>query len=1750
MSFSKFGVAAAFAVAVAGFGCSSSSEATGSRCTRDDALLDERKVCRADDDCPCGAHCTLGQCTSDCRANSACPSDTRCDDFGRCRSNAEDTVIPPLSPAVEGALAVTPRLVPALDPGATRALRIEADTRPIGNVRVVAEEGLEVACDADKFAAECRLADVPALETRIVTVRRKEGAVALDERFVRIYAGTSVRTVSIGGLGIRKLDNSSLLGTYRGTARAIALGVEGSAVAEDRRELALPVTAEIVGGLSSAVISLHDESATLHPKGTWTGGFTIEANRSGTIRFPTYALASGQVTSGAPYEVLVEAADAPVRSPNDTTLAFDLRMRYRGVLPEHAPTRVWRVVLERSGGLAANVTLPVVPADARLALDTRRGRVPTPWETALPSTFTAVGPFLSNYAAYESIRRSYLGTEAWIDACGRSDLGRYGMHFFAAEFGDPATTNRSHVSMFVSQQVGFREVTQETITGTRTSAELEASPNVLAQIMAKTLGHSDKLSNVVFSNVTTGTWDLTAAGGSLPDGEIPCGLNATGFMEAFVDIPGTNATFSVDTPILTPIDRCQEAAARYGCTVQNKPELAAPLMSGTATGTMTWAFDGSTRNFSARFPTWGQRIVKVCKLPPAPRVCDAAVACYVPPASDGPQPRASMVSSLFGSTLRDVSGELECAQNGRSAASPLDENGELASGDPLKLTADVAEATCRDDLEMLANGAPPTSLAPNGEGLRTLFAPARCFETARFMTMLGVGTSGILAGDGARRGGLFQRRLHQFFTTYTFLARETVEREQLAAIIRKQPIAGRAAPAPLDEQLRTSLRAWSILAHPRFAEAYDILPAAVLYDPDYRTAFVTGSLQSPNGQAEALPVAMLELLRAQVEMADAIAERGLYKDGPKALPYAREVLPWVSFVRALAASGHARALAYATETKRPPPPWALRYDRAEAALADVLARLYGSMDAIRTGKNPLGIEESDTPLYFLADAAGSGRRFSAISDYLLGDGSPGTSAWAPSLTQQAIGAIEAARASFVQREERLMQVTLTTQQQQDRDNDVASAFGERLFELCGPFQGINTYDLLDSGTAIDPNVCYVRNELPECRADLTKYNRLVRTDDVAYQVCLMHELKKEVAAGASIDSAGIGFALPELDRIARTGCAEGSVWLPDGCAGTEPNACFRCIANGAPVEVAIPPGAFGSARFAGVTDTQRSRAMARCSATFPKASPRLPSPSVAVTADLTGGTCYKGSLGEMALTVSAAAEEALGAAQEVQDHSDAYQIAVESCRILDTANSSIIAENDSFKTSQSALRAGKLAADIISNAAGAVKDCASAVGADNKFGVAGTVACGAAAVEAVADSVSDGLQFAMDEAEQAHDNLVAQITLRADVDRCFKEAKLELVGAKTAAFRAKAASLELEQSKVQLANLKDQVRTLVREGLAGLDYARATRVRPPAFDFWLDERLREFVRKMRLAKRATYLAARAVEYELQETMSVRGAILAAETPYELGAALDTLRSAAASRRIAGSAPSDLKVVLSLREQLLQLQSRDGAPSGQLGLNEIERFRLYIQQQKFTVLDDAGKYLGQRVPFAIAPLGTLAAGQPGAIAVFAKQDCAERLWSVNASIQGASLYRGGQPSFIRVDLLKSNTFYSQWCSTQDRKDPFQISSVRPSRNLFLDPQLGTDVGQQLGLTNESTLFGRARIQATFNVTRTEFELDRFENGQTSELAARGLYGNYALFFPAELLSLPDAKDPKVRTNGLDLNQIDDILLRLDYVSVAR
>ena len=87
-------------------------------------------------------------------------------------------------------------------------------------------------------------------------------------------------------------------------------------------------------------------------------------------------------------------------------------------------------------------------------------------------------------------------------------------------------------------------------------------------------------------------------------------------------------------------------------------------------------------------------------------------------------------------------------------------------------------------------------------------------------------------------------------------------------------------------------------------------------------------------------------------------------------------------------------------------------------------------------------------------------------------------------------------------------------------------------------------------------------------------------------------------------------------------------------------------------------------------------------------------------------------------------------------------------------------------------------------------------------------------------------------------------------------------------------------------------------------------------------------------------------------------------------------------------------------------------------------------------------------------------------------------------------------------------------------------------------------------NESARkFSSARVQARLNVAPIDLAAGATVDGESTELAARLLFGEYALFIPDS--ELPDVDDSgRPIGDGLRLNEVDDILLRIDYLSVAR
>jgi hypothetical protein len=144
-------------------------------------------------------------------------------------------------------------------------------------------------------------------------------------------------------------------------------------------------------------------------------------------------------------------------------------------------------------------------------------------------------------------------------------------------------------------------------------------------------------------------------------------------------------------------------------------------------------------------------------------------------------------------------------------------------------------------------------------------------------------------------------------------------------------------------------------------------------------------------------------------------------------------------------------------------------------------------------------------------------------------------------------------------------------------------------------------------------------------------------------------------------------------------------------------------------------------------------------------------------------------------------------------------------------------------------------------------------------------------------------------------------------------------------------------------------------------------------------------------------------------------------------------------------------------------------------------------------------------------------------------CGERLWRVTATVQGDGL--SAQQPGTPLLLLKRNTFYSQWCQAKGGDGArHQVSSIRPSLQLFRPNPTRAADGDVEGFTG-------AALYPWFNVRRQEFYNASYVAGASEELAGRGLYGDYVLLFPKQVL---DA--------GFPLERVEDILLRFDYLSV--
>jgi hypothetical protein len=389
---------------------------------------------------------------------------------------------------------------------------------------------------------------------------------------------------------------------------------------------------------------------------------------------------------------------------------------------------------------------------------------------------------------------------------------------------------------------------------------------------------------------------------------------------------------------------------------------------------------------------------------------------------------------------------------------------------------------------------------------------------------------------------------------------------------------------------------------------------------------------------------------------------------------------------------------------------------------------------------------------------------------------------------------------------------------------------------------------------------------------------------------------------------------------------------------------------------------------------------------------------------------------------------------------------------------------------------------------------------------------------------------------EQHQTFLQNFAQEQAIRACFVEADKIRASFSSAKERIVIQATEAADALVDFENMRRETERAVANGTSQLAREEGRAFGGYSFHYWYDEKVSRYRREFDWAKRLVFLTLRAVEYEFQQTIPLRNEVFTATHPDQLEAALQSLQQEVATRAINRRRPEQASIVVSLRDDVLGLRDRTDAPVGERAYSSSLIFRSRIWDPRYAVRDETGNYLGQGVPFSLAPQGSLT------------DRCAERLWRVTATLQGDGLSQSepGAP----VMVLKSNTFASQWCDGHEQPDSLtQVGTLQPARNLFKDPQSSPE-------TDEASYYSAAALYPWFNVRRAEFYREEYQDGASEELAGRGLYGDYILLFPRALLEGHTSPVPppdgevgvSVRDEAFPLDHVEDVLLRFDYLSV--
>lgn len=515
--------------------------------------------------------------------------------------------------------------------------------------------------------------------------------------------------------------------------------------------------------------------------------------------------------------------------------------------------------------------------------------------------------------------------------------------------------------------------------------------------------------------------------------------------------------------------------------------------------------------------------------------------------------------------------------------------------------------------------------------------------------------------------------------------------------------------------------------------------------------------------------------------------------------------------------------------------------------------------------------------------------------------------------------------------------------------------------------------------------------------------------------------------------------------------------------------------------------------------------------------------------------CYRGEIG-VAFKRFLAERANLDVSQaELAKKLDQYAVSAEECAIRARTRDSVAGQYDNYLASVKSARETLRRLTIARSAVKAAADIAIATTGLLKQNVTGKAGYGMEVLGTTTVNVAEGVAAVKEiEIDNVKDDFEADKKILAadtEVALCFNALNKVVAGLEPAYAAIRTAATSVEVAAIELDRLFRKAEQKYIEGRAWRANIQKRRIASIPQTYSFQDYFAGLDRIIERTQSALLFAKRAVEFELQQSVVGDEEILGTFDVSALREIAYRLKDVVRGGRVAGGNPSEGRIVLSLRDDILRIPRTGEAPTGFHDLSESVLLREGLLAQQFATYDGDGVYVGQSVPFALSPF--VVGDRDLGIDVTAGLLCAERVWSVGAVLVGRDSVGLDQSRLVPLFLRKRNAFYSQTCTA----DPAPMEGfIGFESGIFA---FGSDAESAPDRFTSAWLNTTIRRTDTVGAVRAALEKRELFVNLTQELAGLGLYGDYQLFVPAEAFS----------ADGVDLDEVEDVLFVFDIVAAT-